>query len=102
MDGLDLDEATKKVLLNNITQRLMPQAVKCRADIQVSCFTHEGIDAVKEALLKGLENDKEEMPIKVSLKLGSVSCGAIGRYCGPIGPWCCPAPSNILQCWFDT
>lgn len=45
----------------------MPQAVKCRADIQVSCFTHEGIDAVKEALLKGLENDKEEMPIKVRL-----------------------------------
>ena len=76
----------------------MPQAVKCRADIQVSCFTHEGIDAVKEALLKGLENDKEEMPIKVSLKLGSMSLvGAIGRYCGPIGPWRCPAPSNILH-----
>lgn len=67
LDPLDLDENTKSVLLSNITQRLMPQAVKCRADIQVSCFTHEGIDAVKEALLKGLENDKEEMPIKVSL-----------------------------------
>lgn len=67
LDELDLDEDTKKVLLNNITQRLMPQAMKCRADIQVSCFTHEGIDAVKEALLKGLENDKEEMPIKINL-----------------------------------
>lgn len=65
LDELNLDENTKKVLLNNITQRLMPQAVKCRADIQVSCFTHEGIDAVKEALMKGLENDKEDMPIKV-------------------------------------
>ena len=67
LDELDLDEETKKVLLSNISQRLMPQAVKCRADIQVSCFTHEGIDAVKKALLKGLENDKEEMPIKVRI-----------------------------------
>ena len=65
LDELNLDENTRGVLLNNITQRLMPQAVKCRADIQVSCFTHEGIDAVKEALMKGLENDKEDMPIKV-------------------------------------
>ena len=65
LDNLGVDEETKKVLLNNITQRLMPQAVKCRADIQVSCFTHEGIDAVKEALMKGLENDHEDMPIKV-------------------------------------
>ena len=46
----------------------MPQAVKCRADIQVSCFTHEGIDAVKAALMKGLENDKEDMPIKVMVE----------------------------------
>ena len=65
LDGLDLDENTKKVLLTNITQRLMPQAVKCRADVQVACFTHEGIDAVKEALMKGLENENEDMPIKV-------------------------------------
>ncbi|XP_028406309.1 eukaryotic translation initiation factor 2 subunit 1-like [Dendronephthya gigantea] len=67
LDELNLDEDTKKVLLTNITQRLMPQAVKCRADIQVSCFTHEGIDAVKEALMKGLENDNEDMPIKINL-----------------------------------
>ena len=65
----------------------MPQAVKCRADIQVSCFTHEGIDAVKEALMKGLEYEKEDMPIKVH-KGGVGSCGkanvfalAIKRLC---------------------
>ena len=72
MDELNLDEDTKKVLLNNIAQRLMPQAVKCRADVQVSCFTHEGIDAVKEALMKGLENDREDMPIKVSTGTGGI------------------------------
>lgn len=66
LDELNLDDETKKVLLQNITQRLMPQAVKCRADIQVSCFTQEGIDAVKEALFKGLENQTEDMPIKVN------------------------------------
>jgi translation initiation factor 2 subunit 1 len=31
LDDCKVDEATRKILLNNIRRRLTPQAVKCRA-----------------------------------------------------------------------
>ena len=49
----ELDDETKKVLINNIKRRLTPQAVKIRADVEVSCFAYEGVDAVKNALKAG-------------------------------------------------
>jgi len=45
----------------------MPQAVKVRSDIEVSCYSYEGIDAVKQALKEGLTFSTEEMPIKINL-----------------------------------
>lgn len=54
-------------LKKNIARRLTPQAVKCRADIDVSCFSYEGIDAIKEALKAG-----ESVPTsddKITIKL---------------------------------
>lgn len=62
-----LDERTKEVLITNINRRMMPQAVKVRSDIEVSCYAYEGIDAVKEALMQGLKLSTEELPIKVNL-----------------------------------
>lgn len=53
-------------LKKNIASRLTPQAVKCRADIDVSCFSYEGIDAIKEALLAGENACKDD---KISIKL---------------------------------
>ena len=50
LDECDLDEKTKEVLITNINRRMMPQAVKVRSDIEVSCYGYEGIDAIKEAL----------------------------------------------------
>jgi translation initiation factor 2 subunit 1 len=43
LDECGLDEQTKEVLLENIQQKLTQQAVKIRADIEVSCYTYEGI-----------------------------------------------------------
>jgi translation initiation factor 2 subunit 1 len=40
----------KTDLLTYIKRRLAPQPVKIRADIEVTCFTYEGIDAIKAAL----------------------------------------------------
>jgi len=42
LDECGLDEKTKEVLLENIQQKLTQQAVKIRADIEVSCYTYEG------------------------------------------------------------
>ena len=44
----------------------MPQAVKVRSDIEVSCYGYEGIDAIKEALRQGVALSTEELPIKVN------------------------------------
>jgi len=37
-----------------IRRRLAPQPIKIRADIEVSCFTYKGIDAIREALFAGM------------------------------------------------
>lgn len=67
LDECDLDEKTKSVLLKHIKQRLMPQQVKVRADIEVGCCAYEGIDAVKAALRKGIACSTETNPIKINL-----------------------------------
>ncbi|XP_076318878.1 eukaryotic translation initiation factor 2 subunit 1-like isoform X2 [Tachypleus tridentatus] len=67
LDECELDEETKQVLLTNINQRLTPQSVKIRADIEVSCYGYEGIDAVKNALRAGIDCTTENMPIKINL-----------------------------------
>lgn len=66
-DECGLDEETKTVLLNNIRQKLMLQSVKIRADIEVSCYSYEGIEAVKKALRAGMEVSTEQMPVKINL-----------------------------------
>ncbi|KAM7294453.1 eukaryotic translation initiation factor 2 subunit 1 [Ixodes scapularis] len=67
LDECDLDPNTREVLLTNIKHRLTPQAVKIRADIEVSCYEYEGIDAVKQALREGMSLSTEDMPIKGAL-----------------------------------
>lgn len=67
LDELDIDAATKEVLLKNIKRRLTPQAVKVRADVEVLCYEYEGINAVKNALRAGLALATEEIPLKINL-----------------------------------
>jgi len=66
-DECGLDEETKNTLLNNIRQKLMLQSVKIRSDIEVSCYSYEGIEAVKRALRAGMELSTEQMPVKINL-----------------------------------
>lgn len=67
LDVCGLDEKTKDVLISNINRRMMPQAVKVRSDIEVSCYSYEGIDAVKAALKVGLQLSTEEFPVNINL-----------------------------------
>lgn len=53
-------------MVQNIKRRLTPQPMKIRADVDVSCFTYEGIDAIRSALTKGQITDGEES-VKISL-----------------------------------
>ncbi|VDM25294.1 unnamed protein product [Hydatigera taeniaeformis] len=67
LDACDIDDQTKEMLLQDIRHRLMPQAVKLRADFEVSCFAYEGIDAVRRALHAGLALSTDGLPIKINL-----------------------------------
>ncbi|OJK04966.1 putative eukaryotic translation initiation factor 2 alpha subunit [Aspergillus uvarum CBS 121591] len=60
-------EAVKKELTHYISKRLTPHPTKVRADIEVTCFGYDGIDAVKEALRTAEANNNAESQIKVKL-----------------------------------
>jgi translation initiation factor 2 subunit 1 len=57
----------QKALLANIKRRLTPQAMKVRADLEVTCFSYEGIDAIKAALRAGEAVSLPDMPVKIKL-----------------------------------
>mmetsp|Transcript_19547 Transcript_19547/g.24637 ORF Transcript_19547/g.24637 Transcript_19547/m.24637 type:complete len:342 (+) Transcript_19547:105-1130(+) len=66
-EELVIPEEIKTELKMYIRRRLAPKAVKIRADIEVSCFTYEGIDAIREALFAGIACGSENTSIKVKL-----------------------------------
>lgn len=49
-----------------IKRRLTPQPVRIRAEFEITCFSYDGIDAVKEALRAGLKNINSGFDIKVN------------------------------------
>eukprot|EP00538_Stauroneis_constricta_P013404 CAMPEP_0119573384 /NCGR_PEP_ID=MMETSP1352-20130426/45098_1 /TAXON_ID=265584 /ORGANISM="Stauroneis constricta, Strain CCMP1120" /LENGTH=336 /DNA_ID=CAMNT_0007623073 /DNA_START=25 /DNA_END=1035 /DNA_ORIENTATION=+ len=64
---LDIPEDLKEELKKYILRRLAPQPIKIRSDIEVSCFTYAGIDAIREALFAGMAVGNEQSPIRIKL-----------------------------------
>merc|ERR1711939_694177 len=54
-------------LQSYIGKRLTPTPTKVRADVEVTCFGYDGIDAVKEALRTAESKNTEETQVKVKL-----------------------------------
>lgn len=50
-----------------IGKRLTPSPTKIRADIEVTCFGYDGIDAVKDALRTAEESNTADNQIRVKL-----------------------------------
>lgn len=63
----ETDETTRNQIMTYIRRRLAPQPVRVRADIEVTCFTYRGIDAIREALLAGEAASVKEAPLKIKL-----------------------------------
>ncbi|KAF3767857.1 hypothetical protein M406DRAFT_355736 [Cryphonectria parasitica EP155] len=59
--------AIEEELKSYISKRLTPQPTKLRADIEVTCFGYDGIDAIKTALSRAEANNTDENQIKVRL-----------------------------------
>eukprot|EP01118_Nematostelium_gracile_P016326 TRINITY_DN6730_c0_g3_i1.p1 TRINITY_DN6730_c0_g3~~TRINITY_DN6730_c0_g3_i1.p1 ORF type:complete len:302 (+),score=130.66 TRINITY_DN6730_c0_g3_i1:61-906(+) len=66
-EGLDASEEIKNAFISNIKRRLAPQPVKVRADVEITCFRYEGIDAIKAAIVKGEATSTPQTPIKIKL-----------------------------------
>lgn len=50
-----------------ISRRLTPQRIQIRADVEVSCFSYDGIDAIKKALKTAEEVSTDQMQVKAKL-----------------------------------
>jgi translation initiation factor 2 subunit 1 len=66
-EGLNMGPELTDAVIKNIKRRLTPQPVKVRADVEITCFRYEGIDAIKKALVKGEATSTPDTPIKVIL-----------------------------------
>ncbi len=54
-------------LLEIVRRKLTPQPVKIRGDIEVSCFSIAGVEAVKSALIVGKSASTVDVPISIRL-----------------------------------
>lgn len=66
-EDIDVPQDLKDELKTYILRRLAPQPIKIRSDVEVSCFTYEGIDAIREALFAGMAVGTENSAIKIKL-----------------------------------
>ncbi|KAF2101594.1 hypothetical protein NA57DRAFT_33822 [Rhizodiscina lignyota] len=61
------NDVVKDELISYIGKRLTPQPTKVRADVEVTCFGYDGIDAVKAALRTAEAKNTVETQVKVKL-----------------------------------
>lgn len=61
------NDAVAEELKSYIGKRLTPQPTKVRADVEVTCFGYEGIDAVKTALRTAEAKNTQDNQVKVKL-----------------------------------
>ena len=65
--GLSASQTILDDLHVQITRRLTPQAIKIRADVEVTCFAYDGIDAIKDSLKKGEAMSTPDCKIQIKL-----------------------------------
>jgi translation initiation factor 2 subunit 1 len=60
-------EPVAEELKSYIGKRLTPQPTKVRADVEVTCFAYDGIDAIKTALRTAEARNTDDSQVKVRL-----------------------------------
>ena len=65
---INITSEEQKILYESIARKMAPTPLKLRADFELQCFTYEGIDALKEALITARTkvNRDKDIPISVS------------------------------------
>eukprot|EP00591_Stephanopyxis_turris_P001580 CAMPEP_0195511594 /NCGR_PEP_ID=MMETSP0794_2-20130614/3863_1 /TAXON_ID=515487 /ORGANISM="Stephanopyxis turris, Strain CCMP 815" /LENGTH=350 /DNA_ID=CAMNT_0040639227 /DNA_START=71 /DNA_END=1123 /DNA_ORIENTATION=+ len=68
LDSIAMPQKVRKSLIKDIRRRLAATPIKFRADIQVTCFSKEGIEAIKTSLLAGKQAQvSEDQAISIKL-----------------------------------
>mmetsp|Transcript_9030 Transcript_9030/g.25303 ORF Transcript_9030/g.25303 Transcript_9030/m.25303 type:complete len:294 (-) Transcript_9030:63-944(-) len=68
LDSVELTDTQKNELIKVVKHRLSVRPMKIQTDVEVTCFTYEGIEAIKPALQAAVDvgNDQED-PFRVQL-----------------------------------
>ena len=67
---IKLTPEEQSLLYDSIAKKMAPTPMKLRADFEMNCFTYEGIDALKEALITSRTKVNSRDPdIQISFKL---------------------------------
>ena len=66
-ESLDMTPEVRSELLSTIARRLTPKPVKVRSDLELTCYSYEGINGIKAALRAGEALSTEQVPIKIRL-----------------------------------
>ncbi|SAM09417.1 hypothetical protein [Absidia glauca] len=65
-EDIEMTEAVRTELVNNIKRRMTPQPVKIRAQLDLRCTGMDGVLAIKAALEAGEKQSTDDVPIKVT------------------------------------
>lgn len=59
-DKINITEEQKKALLINIAKKMAAKPIKLRSSFNLQCYTYEGIEAIREALLEAKKQTKSD------------------------------------------
>ncbi|KAL0368225.1 UNVERIFIED_CONTAM: Eukaryotic translation initiation factor 2 subunit alpha [Sesamum calycinum] len=62
-----ISDEVKQALVENIQRRVMPQAIKVRAEVEIKCFELDGVLHIKKAMRRAEATGNEDSPVKMSL-----------------------------------
>jgi translation initiation factor 2 subunit 1 len=82
LEGIEITPEVRKSLLLDIGRRLTPQPIRFRADVEVTAYTYEGVNALRTALLAGEACSTETVKVNVKLvapPLYVVLCTSLDR-----------------------
>jgi len=68
-EKVKIPEEMKEKLMAEIKRRLTPKATKVRADFELTCYSFDGIDTIKEVLKAGQKKSLETSEIKANSML---------------------------------
>ena len=64
LEGLKITDEIKEELMKILKEKLVAQPVKIKSDFKLTCYSFEGVEAIKVSLLKGEKKGTESIPIK--------------------------------------